>query len=195
VIIVAVIALGCLSELSYSQTAQTTLLVQQTPPQGGTVNPGEGVHRLGVNSEVWLTAVAKPGYHFVYWMGDVSNPTTSNTAVYLDSPKIVIAVFERIEYDFVSAVEENSISSAGGGNLFHTAANYSQQSSGGGGGAKRPHKPAGRRPGKPDSEPNEPDFPVPEPVPEPATMALLLLGGLMALRARTGRCGKLKTRQ
>jgi hypothetical protein len=173
--------LGCLSELSYSQAAQTTLLVQQTPQQGGTVNPGEGVHRMGVNSEVRLTAVAKPGYHFVYWMGDVSNPTTSNTAVYLDSPKIVIAVFERIKYDFVSTVEENSISSAGGGNLLHTAVNYSQRGSGGGG-AKKLVRP---------SEPND----VPILVPEPATIALLFLGSLMSLRARTSSCGKLKTRQ
>jgi len=177
----------------------TMLLLQQTPPQGGTITPAVGVHNFGLNMDVTLTAIPKPGYQFVYWLGDVSDPTANRTIVYLDAPKIVIAVFEQSEYEFL-AVQERAQSTPGGG-LFRSAADYAR-----GGispvGGKRPHKwrwPSPPEPPDPEKPEDFPvpeegeDFPVPEegedfpvPIPEPATLCLLGLGSLALLKKRKG---------
>jgi hypothetical protein len=114
-----------------------------------------------------LTAVPKSGYRFVYWLGDVSDPTANSTIVYLDAPKIVIAVFERSEYDFLAAEERSQSRPVGG--LSSSGADYSR--GGGGGGIGRIPSQRER-----EEEPPEGDFPVPEPIPEPATGVLLVLG-------------------
>ena len=167
------------------QADGTVLLLQQTPPEGGEISPGVGVHHLERSTEVTLTAVPKPGYQFVYWLGDVSDPTVNRTIVYLDTPKIVIAVFERSEYEFL-VVQERSQSAPGSG-LFLSAPDYIRQGYAGGG-AKRPHKP--RWPSPPEPEEPKP-FPTPEgedefptPIPEPTTVLLLGFGGLILLRRR-----------
>ncbi len=137
-----------------------------------------------------MTAVPKPGYHFVYWLGDVSDPTANSTIVYLDAPKIVIAVFERVEYDFL-AVEERAQSRPVGG-LVGSAGDYAR-GGGGGGIGRRPSWPSPPSPPPPPPEEEEDfpvppegnDFPVPEPIPEPATVLLLGWGSLALLRNRS----------
>lgn len=167
------------------RTDGTVLLLQQTPLQGGKISPGVGVHQFDLYAEVTLTAVPKPSYYFVYWIGDVSEPTAISTIVYLDAPKIVIAVFERSEYEFT--LEDKRVQNTlggGGGRPYPSAADYSRQGYSGGG-AKRPsklHLPLQPQIGKPPGPeevsdkfpvPDRPDkFPVPE-LPEPATLVLL----------------------
>jgi hypothetical protein len=173
------------------RTDGTVLLLQQTNPEAGTVTPGVGVHYFDLNTEVTLTAVPKPGYYFVYWIGDVSDPTANSTIVYLDTPKIVVAVFERSEYAFSleEKILQNMPGGGGGGGLHASAGDYSRQG-GGGGGAKRPGKLhlLQYQPWSPPGPEELPDeFPVPAHLPEPATALLLGLGSLLFLKPKTKR--------
>ncbi len=183
-----VITLFGLSAQAYCRPNGVVLMIQQTPAQAGTVNPGVGVHRFDLNTEVALTAVPEPGFQFVCWMGDVGDTTAASTITYLNAPKIIIAVFERTQFD-VLAPAERVLSTPHGG-LNRSAEDYSRQAYSGGG-AKRPK--GWSWPAEKPEEPEEPDFPspedkddfpVPEPVPEPATVILLGLGGWIALTRR-----------
>jgi len=188
------LAAMCLAP-SYSQGSKMALLLQQTPVEGGSVEPGTGVHRLDGNSQITLRAEPQPGYQFITWLGDVAEPTSSVTEAYMDSPKIIIAVFERAEFDNLKAAD--LIFSSPGGGLRRSAGDIS---SGGGGGAggERP----GKYPGRPRIKFEEDELPVPEEgeisdfpvpgegeVPEPATVILLLSGAAMVRTRRR----KLKT--
>lgn len=125
VILAAMFILCALLEPAYCETDGTALLLQQAPPQGGIITPDVGVHHFDLNTDVTLTAVPRPGYQFIYWLGDVSDPTANRTVVYLDAPKIVVAIFERAEYKFLD-VQERAQSAPGGG-LFAGAADYARQ--------------------------------------------------------------------
>ena len=196
IVLAIVVIVGGLAGPAYCQTNGVALLLQQTPVQGGTLNLSMGVHNFELYTEVTLTAIAKPGYQFVYWLGDVRDSTSNNTTVYLDGPKIIIAVFERARYEFVVLEEEPTSAPVGG--LRASAADYAS-GGGGGGGGRRAHKPSSSEQPKPP-EPEEPDdfpipdeetggdeFPIPEPIPEPATVALLALGTIPALLRRRPR--------
>jgi len=128
-----------------------------------------------------LTAVAKPGYKFIYWLGEVSDATASSTIAYLNKPKVIIAVFEQAEHGI--SADGKGLSAAGGGGpggLFPTALDLSRPggfSGGGGGGKAKPQKYYYVM------KDNKPTPKAPE-VPEPATGLLLLLGGLFALKRR-----------
>jgi len=194
----AVIAAGLFSP-ARSQGVDVALLVQQTPPSGGVITPSPGVHFFALNSEIVLTAVPNPGYKFIYWLGNVGDPTANHTITYLNKPKIVIAIFE--------PVEDGSLfmggGSVGGGRVTSgglvAAADY------GGWGQTSPAS-SGSRPSE-SQAPNlyqqvveplppapseypiwpEPVTPSEPPIPEPATGILLLLGSLFVIpRKRKG---------
>lgn len=187
----------CVAGARYCNAAKLAMMLQQSPVEGGSVEPGIGVHKFDRDTNVKLRAVPKPGYQFVCWLGDVAEPTVSNTSAYLDSPKIIIAVFERAQYESMAVAD--ALFNRPGGGLRRSPGDIVAQGSGGGG-AKRPHKYYG--PSWPEDDedlpddlevpdqgqgidvPDQPDqLPVPE-VPEPATVILLGSGAVFTLRRK-----------
>ena len=167
-------------ELGYS------LLIEQSPVGAGKVAPQTGVYKAGVDEVVTLTAVAEPGYQFVYWLGDVTDPATAETTILVDSPKIVIAVFERSNFDL--PLEAGIVSGRGRGGLRRVPDFNPRRIGGEAGGDDVPPPPE-------LPEPLEREFPVPaepfpvpenddEEIPEPATAALLGVGILFLSRGR-----------
>lgn len=175
ILALVVISAG-LSGPAYCQIDGVALLLRQTPVNGGTITPSVGIHRFEINAEITLTAVPKPGYQFVYWLGDVSDPTANNTTAYIDAPKIIIAVFERVAYEFL-AMDEVPQGSKPGGGMIPSLIEYG---SGGGGGDRPPPEEPPDWPKPPESD----DFPVPEPIPEPITIILLGAGAAFLLKRR-----------
>jgi hypothetical protein len=160
---------------AYSQTQDIVLLLEQSPVKGGEITPAAGVHHFKPGSEVSLKAVPKPGYKFVHWLGEVSDPTATSTVAYLNKPKVIIAIFEQTEND-ASANGGLSGGAGGAGGLFPTSLDLST--------------PGGFSGGANGSKPREIVYyekdkkPTPE-VPEPATGLLLMLGSLFALKRRS----------
>jgi hypothetical protein len=153
------------------------LLLEQSPVKGGDISPVAGKYYFEPGSQVALTAVPKPGYRFLHWLGDVSDPTATKTVVHLNKPKIIVAVFEQNEHR-LGQPEGLPVGGGGGGGLFPTPADLSWPGGfSAGGGSTRP--------------PIQPSIDIPiggnQPVPEPATGVLLLAGGLLALRRRNSK--------
>lgn len=165
VLALSLLLLSCgFSGLAHCRTARIALLIQQTPSEGGTVAPSAGVHYFAPGSEVKLVAVAKPGYQFLYWLGDVSDPSSGRTIAYLDGPKIVIAVFAKIPEEQVVAGGASSVGRS--------------RSVGGGGIASRAERPAHSNPWRRPP----PKRPKPIPIVEPSTILVLGLAVAMVLR-------------
>lgn len=178
-----------LQALAFGLEMDTSLLVQQSPTDGGIVTPEIGIHQIVFNSEVKIRAIPEPGYQFVYWLGDVVDPGSSSTIVIVDGPKIIIAVFERVAHEFIT-IEAGPQGSAGGQNrripnrqgLGNTQTSRAIA-------RKRPHKPNAFLisdpflvPGMADSEEmSDPDNI--EEIPEPATVLLVTFGTLFMSRA------------
>jgi hypothetical protein len=177
------ILLLCLAVPAYCDQDGTALMLEITPSQGGYLNIAPGVHAYDRFAEVTLIATPKPGYQFVYWLGNVTDATTGTTTVFLDSPKIVIAVFERSKFEMVGLEGDYMVGGEGGGGLVGGGGGFDtslEQA----GGAKRPliHHPPKPNEDVPVPEEGEGDIPVP--VPEPATITLLFTGFLMLSNRR-----------
>ncbi|MGD2095274.1 MAG: PEP-CTERM sorting domain-containing protein [Phycisphaerales bacterium] len=170
-----IVVVGCMLAPAYCQNPNVALLLQQTPNKGGAITPTAGVYHFEQNTQVSLTALPKPGYQFVYWLGDVSEPAATSTMVYLDKPKIIVAIFEKAEFGTLGAEESLTAPGGGGGggggagsSLMTNAVSYGQNGgiSGGSGGKKTQVV----KPGYPNI--------INEPIPEPATIVLLMLGSV-----------------
>jgi hypothetical protein len=199
--VLVIVSLFSLVQAAYSMdgrslTDDTVLLLQQSNPGAGTVSPGLGVHHFGLNEEVTLSATPRPGYRFMYWLGEVTDPVANRTIVYLDAPKIIIAVFEQAEFGFLVPLElQNTLGGIGG--LRPSSGDYSNTA--GGGDIRWPEykwpEPPRWNPPSPPEEPELPDeFPIPQ-MPEPATVLLLGLGGLLFIRRRPANQYKNTTEQ
>jgi len=169
-LILAATIIGCgLFAPADCHAGEIVLLLEQTPVKGGDISPNAGVHHFAPGSEIVLSANPKPGYQFVHWLGDVSDATASSTVVYLNKPKVIVAVFEQAEYGTKDILPGGG--GGGGGGLMPTAGNFYPQggiSAGGGGGG---------------AGPITPNKTTPE-VPEPATGVLLVMGSLFAFARR-----------
>ncbi len=179
-LVIAIFACG-LTIPAHCQTQDIVLLLEQTPVKGGEITPIAGVHHFKPGTEVVLTAVAKPGYKFTHWLGEVSDAAASSTIAYLNKPKVIIAVFEKAEHGI--SADGDGLSAGGGGasgGLFPAALDLSRPggfSGGGGGGKAKPQKLVYF---VKDTKP----MPKAPEVPEPATGLLLVLGSLFALKRR-----------
>jgi len=146
-----------------------SVLVQESPAGAGEILPGIGVHNFSNNETVTLTTAPRAGYHFVSWLGDVQDPTANRTQLTVDGPKIVIAVFERDEYEALAS--DSPQISVGPPGLFMRSDSYTNSNSVSG--SEREHH-GDTDTDTEDSE--EEDDPVPVPTPEPATLLLFAAG-------------------
>jgi len=155
------------------------VLLQESPAGAGEIKPGIGVHNFGVNETVTLTTVANSGWKFVYWLGEVSDPTANRTMMSVDGPKIIIAVFQRDEFKMPG---DNGSASASQGEQMLTRRNDYYSS-----GLEEASTPPSNPPHYyPPTTPTPPDMPPPVPpeVPEPATMLLLGIGAGLLITNR-----------
>jgi len=176
ILAVAIIALGLFAPAYGQAKKDVMLLLEQSPAKGGDISPAAGIYHFEPNSQVSLTAMPKPGYKFLHWLGDVSDPTATKTMVHLNKPKIIVAVFEQNEHR-LEKPEGLSGGGGGGGGLLTTPADL--RLPGGfsaGGGSTRPQ-----------IQSHTYVIKGSEPVPEPATGVLLLVGGLLVLRRRSSK--------
>ena len=171
------------------------VIVQQSPANGGSVTPGAGVLKVGVGQTITLSATPNPGFRFAYWLGDVASASASETAVNVDSPKMIIAVFERDDFEEPLSAGAGMSGGGGSGGL---RSSPSGVTSGDGmtSGTGAPLQTFGlpSLPTTPDFF--DDDFPVPgddddivvpgdgDQVPEPTTLLLLGLGAAALLHKR-----------
>jgi hypothetical protein len=171
--VLLVVGLAGLASQAQATTPAYELCIEQSPAKAGTVTPRSGTHRFSSDARVTIDADPQPGYRFVYWLGDVHEPTAARTSVYVNGPKIVVAVFEPTG----KRHDEREFKLGGGagggpGALIPTATDFGPPhwSPAGGSGAWK--------------------VTAPGPVvvtPEPTTIGLLALGALALHRRRPAR--------
>ncbi len=173
--IILALAIGALGLVTPTdaRAKDMMLLLEQSPIRGGDISPVPGTYHFEPDSRVTLTAVPRPGYRFLHWLGDVGDPSATQTVVHLNKPKIIVAVFEQND-DRLGKPEGVPVGGGGGG-LFPTPADLRWPGGfSAGGGSTR-------------TQPTTYVIRDSEPVPEPATGLLLLLGGILGLRRRIGK--------
>ncbi|HEY4759288.1 MAG TPA: hypothetical protein VIH42_01775 [Thermoguttaceae bacterium] len=84
---------------TYCRAEEIAVLIEQSPPKGGEVAGGTGVRYYPAGTYIRLLAIPRPGYQFVYWLGDVVDPLSMNTMAHLDGPMIIVAVYAKVPED------------------------------------------------------------------------------------------------
>ncbi|MBN2513510.1 MAG: PEP-CTERM sorting domain-containing protein [Sedimentisphaerales bacterium] len=97
--IVCLLLIGLVVPVFAADESGYSLLLQSSPVDGGSITPGNGVHKIQIGDQVKVVAVPSTGYRFLYWIGDVGEMGTAQTFVRMDSPKLVVAVFEREQFE------------------------------------------------------------------------------------------------
>ena len=184
IVICAVLCPPAMADETTAGQPTYALLLQSSPAGAGQVAPGNGVHKINIGQTITLTAAPRQGYRFLYWLGDVSALSLLETTVRLDSPKLVIAVFERNSFEDLSDVELINGTSVGG--LHGNPASVGSGSGISGGSYPIASYPSfNSTPAEPTENPESDDFPVPEedfpvpedqPIPEPATILMFGIG-------------------
>ena len=165
------LAVLLLAQPGFCSDSGVELLLEQSPANGGSLDLGTGVHQYTPGTEITITAVPQDGFRFSYWLGDVSDSTSSTTTIRLEDSRAVIAVYEPLVLGLgeEEILPQNS-GGGGGSQLTPTAVDLFSTSfsipSGGG------HYGVG---------PSEIAVVT---VPEPATLGLLGLGALALLKRR-----------
>jgi hypothetical protein len=167
----AVLALG-LTGRGYGQGSAYELCIEQSPAQAGRLTPDSGTHRFSADAVVVLSAEPQPGYQFAYWLGDVADPKAQRTTVQVNSPKVVVAVFQPARRDYPKEILGGGGGGGGGSKTVATLVDLSTPGWSIASGGTRAKAEIASKP-----------VPLPAPVPEPATIALLGLGAL-ALRRK-----------
>lgn len=198
-LLASAVLFACTSGKGYCQYEQEpgySIIIEASPADAGFVTPESGVHRFGLNETVVLTATPKPGYRFLYWLGDVDDPTANETIINLDSPKIVIAVFEREEFSLLTPSILPQKGQGPGGAIAAAASGFTPAGSMASPRPRQPPRPVLVLPDQDDlpvpgdgEDDIEDEFPVPgdEPIPEPATIVLFGLGAVTVLRRKRSR--------
>ena len=172
VLLAFIIVVGGVMAPAYCQSHNISLLVQQTPNEGGAVTPVAGVYAFEPESQVTLTATPSPGYEFICWLGDVSDHEANSTVVLLNKPKIVVAVFEQNQ----GGLDVSGIPGGGGGGGSLTTASSS--------GIIQPASLSSTTGAKPQGAVYASAPENPPAIPEPATGVLMTLGSLFAFTKR-----------
>jgi hypothetical protein len=186
----AVMLLGIVLTMPVMAADQSgyALLLESSPAHGGKIVPGNGVYKIQIGQDVPLVAVPEKGYRFLYWVGDVGQTDAARTTVLMDSPKLIVAVFERDKFEEMEPVLMEAAGQAQGG---MTASPYPLTGASGIWGWDPIIEP--RPTPKPKPTPESDDFPVPgdpfpvpddKPVPEPMTLLLFGLGSVAVMRTR-----------
>ena len=160
------------------------LIVKPSPAEAGVVS--QSAPQNGFAS---VSATPQNGYQFVYWLGDVTDPASSTTTVSVDSPKLVIAVYERTDYQIEAALGGTGIAGAAGGSAPGIAPSVVTGVEPSAPGAKRYSNSSYGSSNVIDDTPLNPDLPVPDEttIPEPSTLALFALAGLKLIKTRKSR--------
>jgi hypothetical protein len=74
-----------------------TLKVNAEPDSGGKIEPEIGEHLYKAGEIVEIAAIANPGFKFVHWKGDVTDPDSAITTICIDSSKAVMAYFRGVD--------------------------------------------------------------------------------------------------
>ena len=155
-------------------------MVEMSPAEGGHLNIPTGVHSYDMYADITLKATPKPGYQFVCWLGSVSNSVTDSTTVFLNSPKMIIAVFERTEFSTPGDEATGGYTMAGGSDSGGGVVRSEGLSDSSVEEAEVKIKQTSPYYYKPSTTPEPP----PVPTPEPATVTLFFTGFLMLVNRR-----------